>query len=100
MKKECHITTTDYKFAIYSQSACNLSGIIHQFSDTISRIWDEARELGKGTEWVNTHPICKLYAIQIAHLTKTDSISSWREAFDFCRKEANKENSEVKGEEI
>ena len=24
---------------------------------------------GKGTDWVNNHPICRLYASKIAHLT-------------------------------
>src|SRR3990172_5961999 len=62
------LEANDYKNAVFSQSACNLSGIVHELSRVISKIWNEAHELGFGTEWVNAHPIARLYAEQIFHL--------------------------------
>lgn len=64
-----HPTPDDYARALDAQSACNLSGIVHSFSDVLSRIWNEANETGKGTEFVNKHPISRLYAEQIAYLS-------------------------------
>lgn len=58
----------DYQNALSSQSACNLSGIVHSFSEILPKIWDEAREKGEGTDWVNNHPISVLFAEQITHL--------------------------------
>ena len=59
----------DYEDALMVQSACNLSGVVHSFSEILSRLVKEAQEQGKGTDWVNTHPICVLFAEQISHLT-------------------------------
>lgn len=52
------------------QNACNLSGVVHSFSRGVSTLWEVAREQGQGTDWVNTHPYCVLYASKIAHLTR------------------------------
>jgi len=70
----------DYQNALRSQSGCNLSGIVHTFSETLPKIWADAREQGKGTEWVNTHPICVLFAEQIKHLAGDD----YSEAYKIC----------------
>lgn len=71
------------QMAIDVQSACNLSGVIHSFSEVMNVLWEEAHKLGKGTDWVNEHPICRLFAEQIAHLTnKTD----YYKASDICEK--------------
>jgi len=55
--------------AIEVQDACNLSGVVHSMDETMSDLWVMARALGRGTGWVNHHPICRLYASKIAHLT-------------------------------
>jgi hypothetical protein len=62
------LSTRDYQAALDVQSACNLSGVVRSFADIMPKIWDEARKQGKGTEWVNNHPICRLFAEQIAFL--------------------------------
>ena len=59
----------NYRNALDAQSAINLSGVVHEFSRVISEIWDEAHKIGEGTSWVNEHPISRLYAEQIAHLS-------------------------------
>lgn len=79
------LDSQDYSMAVFSQDACSLSGIVHQLSRTISKIWEEAHKKGKGTDWVNNHPICRLFAEQIAHLTRK---REWDEAIKICRERA------------
>lgn len=63
------LSKTDFDKAVCSQNACNLSGIIYSLSSIMPKIWNEARARGKGTGWVNQHPICALFAEQISHLS-------------------------------
>ena len=80
------LTPDDYQQALNSQSACNLSGIVHTFSDVLTKIWQEANARGQGTDWVNQHPIAVLYATQVAHLSGASAIDTNYFAVDeFCR---------------
>lgn len=79
------IEEKDYQNALNAQSACNLSGVVRSFSEILTRLWEEANENGKGTVWVNRHPICVLFAEQIKHLAKGD----YFEAYAICEKRAN-----------
>ena len=54
--------------ALLSQGACNLSGIVISFAEIMKEICEESNRLGKGTNWKNTHPVCRLFAEQIHHL--------------------------------
>ena len=65
------LTIWDYEKAMTSQNACNASGLIHAMVEVTEKIWVEARLLGKGTEYVNSHPILRLYIEQLQHLNKT-----------------------------
>lgn len=56
--------------AIAVQDAVNLSGVAHSFAEAVSAIWDEAHRQGKGTEWVNTHPVVTLFLDKLADLNK------------------------------
>jgi len=78
------ITSQDYQKALLVQDACNLSGVIHSFSEIVSRIWEEAHTKGQGTEYVNTHPICKLYADKIADLARVRDVSAYVQAYKEC----------------
>lgn len=93
-EEKSRLTPHDYQLAIHSQSACNLSGIVHSFSEVISRIWNEARALGEGTDFVNRHPISRLFAEQIAHLSGAGSpvggSNDWSKAHEVCEAEAKK----------
>lgn len=62
------LTARDYEEAITVQDACNLSGVAHSFSRVLEKIWVEARKQGKGTDWVNSHIICKMYVDKLRHL--------------------------------
>lgn len=77
------LSADDYGNAMLSQTACNLSGIIRSAAKVTEAIWAEARRLGKGTDWVNKHPIMRLYAEQISHLAKGD-LASYGEASEIC----------------
>jgi hypothetical protein len=83
----CHIRPEDYDSALHAQSACNLSGIVFSFAEIMKRICDEAHALGQGTEWRNKHPIARLFAEQIAHLTGDASIAADGQGYDKAYKE-------------
>lgn len=58
--------------ALDVQCACNLSGVVHTFSRDITLLWDICRAVGGcGTDWVNTHPVCVLYADKIVSLSSS-----------------------------
>ena len=75
-----------YADALLSQGACNLSGIVHSLSRALPAIWDDVRAKGGGTDEVNRHPICRLYAEQIGHLSGMGSGNSdtYSVAYDAC----------------
>ena len=81
------LTAKDYEFAIFTQSACNLSGLVNGFARVMARINAEAHWQGHGTDWLNNHPICCLYAEQIAHLTRGKDYS---EAYAECEERSKK----------
>lgn len=58
-----------YQNALDVQDACNLSGIVHQFSRDFTKIREEAKEKGWGTKEINEHPACRLYAEKILQLS-------------------------------
>ena len=60
------VTAKDYQNALDVQSACNLGAIVHSFSRVMKKLQNE----GHGTDWINNHPITRMYAEQIAHLTQ------------------------------
>lgn len=75
----------DYQTAIDVQGACNLSGVVHSFSEIIKRVRKQLESEGPySTEDVNRHPICRLFADKIQSLAKGDVF----EAYDECEKGA------------
>ncbi len=77
---------TIYENALQVQDACNLSGVVHSFSKDIIRVREELG-VGCGTEEVNKHPVCILYATQIAHLVGfigTASMEQYQHAHEAC----------------
>jgi len=83
---KCAVTPEDYRSAAFVQSASNLGAIVHSFSRVMKKIQTDGR--GKGTEWANHHPIARMYAEQIKHLT---SNKSYADSYDECDKKG-KEN--------
>lgn len=81
-----YLTERDYQDAVFSQTACNLSGIVFAFARVMQKICNEAERDGHGTDWRNSHPIARLYAEQIAHLSGG---REWKDAHDECEKKGN-----------
>lgn len=75
----------DYKDAIDVQDACNLSGVVLSFARIMERINEERREGGHGTDWIKYHPICRMFAEQIKHLTID---KDYNVAYNECEKGA------------
>lgn len=67
-----------YRTAIEVQDASNLSGIVYQFARDMTVICEEVRKNGGGTDAVNHHPVCRLYAEQIAWLAGAGSCANHR----------------------
>lgn len=76
-----------YKEALLVQDACNLSGVVNSFCEILSWLWDTARAEHRGTDWVNTHPICVLFADKIASLAKANTNRVF-EAYTECERKS------------
>ena len=70
--------------AIAVQDAANLSGIAKSFGRVMSQLWDEANKRGEGTEWVNTHPIAKLWVDKMAGLSRVRTFEEFSKAYEAC----------------
>lgn len=94
------LSSNDYDMAIFSQGACNLSGIANSLASVMGKIWNEARARNRGTEWANHHPICALYAVQIAWLANGDSSQNpaYNDRHEFC--EAMRDGNYDKAREL
>jgi hypothetical protein len=75
-----------YQMALVSQSACNLSGLVHSLAYSLELIWEEANEQGKGTDYVNSHPIVRLYLEQMSFLCRSDYSESYRACLERSKK--------------
>jgi len=62
--------------ALQVQDACNLSGVVLGFARSISRLRVLLREQGnEGTDNINLHPICQLWADKIRSLAGSQDYS-------------------------
>ncbi len=62
--------------ALECQDACNLSGVVFSFAETMHAICEESNRLGTGTEWKNTHPIVTLFLSKLNDLNGGDWLES------------------------
>lgn len=76
--------------AIDVQTACNLSGVVISFADDIRVLRQHLQAEGNcSTDTVNMHPMCVLYATQIAYLAGTSGIGceradEWNKAYNWA----------------
>ena len=60
----------------------------------MKRVVEEVRAADGGTDQINHHPVCRLYAEQIAHLTGAGvcgDFESYHRAYDECETRATGE---------
>jgi len=82
--------------ALDCQDACNLSGVLASFKEIVHEvIWPEARRLGKGTEFVNTHPIVVLFLSKLVDLNGNQDFS---QAYDEVKRLAKSQPETVQPE--
>jgi hypothetical protein len=70
------IITQAYSMALAVQEACNLSGVVHSWSEAIRVVRAEADRIGEGTDWINQHPVNVLFANKCASLARIQGITS------------------------
>ena len=81
--------------ALDCQDACNLSGVLASFKEIVHEVlWPEARRLGKGTEWINQHPICTLFLSKLGSLNRGYFECDYLHASEACEKLARSETAE------
>lgn len=78
------LTQREYQRAILIQDACNLSGVVHEWSRVMKKIWGEANARDKGTDWVNNHPINVMYASKVASLTGCEIPETFSSSYHAC----------------
>ena len=86
--------------AIFVQQACNLGGVANAFQKAVMSVWEEAHRIGKGTDWVNRHPIIRLFLEQMAWLncvsiTDRNTKRDYFKCYDICEKIAKGEEVEI-----
>jgi hypothetical protein len=87
--------------ALDVQDACNLSGVLASFKEIVHEvIWPEARRLGKGTEWVNTHPIVTLFLSKLCSLNRGFYECDYLHASDACEALAQGETAEYSHQQV
>lgn len=93
------LTIRDYEDAL-AQNACNLSGLVKSLARVTDKIWEEARSKNKGTDYVNHHPIVRLYLEQLNFLNENnDQDDSWSTSMSYCEdkiKELRKAEEQTK----
>lgn len=87
-------TELDYRDAYYSQDASNLSGLLHTFAEVMPRIAQEARQNGKGSDYVAQHPITRMYVCQMYFLSYGGIVNTemWEEAYRICKERGGIDN--------
>jgi hypothetical protein len=88
----------DYQDAINVQDACNLSGVVKSLARVMDKIWDEAREGNRGTDWVNRHPIVRLYIEQLVYLNHggMGDSDSYQSSYAMVKKRIEEINGDAK----
>jgi hypothetical protein len=87
--------------ALDVQNACNLSGVLVSFKEIVHEvIWPEARRLGKGTEWVNSHPVVTLFLSKLCSLNRGYYECDYLHASDACEALARGETAEYSHQQV
>jgi len=69
--------------ALDVQTACNMGGVARTFADAVAFL-HSVKPAGVGTEWVNQHPIVRLFGDKIVDLARVREVRDFSVAFDAC----------------
>jgi len=83
------LTAKDYETAIVVQDACNLSGVVHAWSEIIPRIWEDVWAAGEGTDAFNRHPINVMFSSKVESLTLSTDFEIFGKAYTACKQKAD-----------
>lgn len=76
--------------ALEVQDACNLSGVVHVFSQVITDLREIAQAEGwEGTDAINQHPICIMYIDKMASLSGSTSAKKFSSAYAWVADKAS-----------
>ena len=71
--------------ALLSSNACNLTGVVKDFAIVANAVRHRLEhERQGGTEAVNNHPVCVIFAQAIGNMTGCESISAFSRALDWA----------------
>lgn len=87
------LTKNDWQNALYTEGACNSSGLINSLAEVLPRVRADVYALGGGTDEVNAHPIVQMYIIQIYWLAMHGK-DEW-EVINECKKLINEQLGNV-----
>lgn len=79
--------------ALDVQDACNLSGVVHAWSRSITELRKLCPKLG--TDGINKHPINVLFADKVASLTGSDDTGTITDAYAECTRLASEDSPVV-----
>lgn len=83
------------KAALQVQDACNIGGVSIAFRHAVQAVLNEAQRTGKGTDWVNAHPILILFYDKMMDMGKRLDAMRYSWAADICEKIAAGQEVEV-----
>ena len=85
------LTQRDFENTLQMLNACNAGALVPDLAELIPRIWDEARQYGKGTDFVATHPIMLLWISKLASLSYGEEapIGKWTKAYNYINARIN-----------
>ncbi len=85
----------EYEIALLCRSLSNLSGLVYSLSQAMKPIQEEASELGQGIEYVNNHPIVRVYLEQMNSLCT----AGYALSYQTCREKSQNiaDNSTLSG---
>ena len=63
----------EYETALLCKSVSNLSGLVHSLSQSMKLIQEEGCEQRQGMDYVNNHPIVRVYLEQINSLARRNT---------------------------
>ncbi len=76
----------EYETALLVKGVSNLSGLVHGLAQAMKLIALEAKEQGRGPEYINNHPIVRVYLEQIKSLCTADYAASYK----ICKERSRK----------